>query len=73
MQSTLARSASRRAAVACRAQAAQPVKVVLKVPHHVKFGQNVCIAGPTERLGNWAPDSCVLMRWNDGDFWCGAN
>eukprot|EP00803_Ostreobium_quekettii_P003882 evm.model.scf_1233.2 EVM.evm.TU.scf_1233.2 scf_1233:7407-9371(-) len=36
---------------------------------HVDFGDEVCVVGDAEALGNWDPDKCLAMEWTEGDSW----
>jgi len=43
--------------------------VEFNVPHHVEFGQEICLVGETEGLGKWEVEQCIPMAWTDGDVW----
>lgn len=62
-----------KAVVRCTAEPAEDAnkhaKIAFKLPRHVNFGENVCITGAIDTLGNWSVDACVPMAWNDGDVW----
>jgi hypothetical protein len=45
------------------------VKLSFKLPYRVDFGQDICIVGSSDALGNWDPRKGVAMRWSEGDTW----
>jgi hypothetical protein len=45
------------------------VKLSFKLPYRVHFGQDICIVGSSEALGNWDPSRGVGLRWSEGDVW----
>ncbi|KAF8058890.1 zinc finger CCCH domain-containing protein 56 [Scenedesmus sp. PABB004] len=69
----------RRVSVRCFQQHAPPaasavgsinkVKLSFKLPYHCTFGQEVCLVGSGEALGNWSVENAKPMHWTDGDVW----
>jgi hypothetical protein len=57
------------AAEAVAADNTKKAKVAFKVPHHVEYGQEMCVVGGVTDLGEWSPEQCVPMAWSDGDVW----
>eukprot|EP00877_Chromochloris_zofingiensis_P005419 jgi/Chrzof1/14879/Cz09g19100.t1 len=51
------------------AQLTKKAKVAFNLPHHVEFGQELCLVGEVEDLGNWSAESCLPLAWHDGDVW----
>ena len=47
------------------------VKVTFTIPHHVEFGQSVCVLGSSEALGDWQVEKSACLSWNEGDVWSG--
>lgn len=45
------------------------VKVALKIPYRVSFGQSLCVVGSCDVLGNWTPDKGLPMTWTKDDWW----
>lgn len=48
---------------------AHRVRLAFKLPYRCSFGQELCLVGSGEALGNWSLDSARSMRWTDGDVW----
>ncbi|KAF6261916.1 hypothetical protein COO60DRAFT_1678671 [Scenedesmus sp. NREL 46B-D3] len=44
-------------------------KVQFQLPHHVEWGQDVCLVGEADELGAWDVGKCIPMAWHDGDVW----
>eukprot|EP00879_Flechtneria_rotunda_P007945 GHRR01008324.1.p1 GENE.GHRR01008324.1~~GHRR01008324.1.p1 ORF type:complete len:360 (+),score=131.26 GHRR01008324.1:192-1271(+) len=44
-------------------------KVAFQLPHHVDYGQDMCLVGDTEELGSWDVNQCIPMAWHEGDVW----
>jgi hypothetical protein len=57
------------AAAAEAANNIKKAKVAFKVPHHVEYGQEMCVVGGAPGLGEWVPEQCVPMAWTEGDVW----
>lgn len=51
------------------APTSEKVKVSFKVPHHVEFGENICVVGAHDTLGSWDVGSSVPLNWSEGDVW----
>lgn len=51
------------------ASTSEKVKVSFKFPHHVDFGENICVVGAHDSLGSWDVGSSVPLNWNEGDVW----
>lgn len=71
----LRRVAPRRALVAVRCESASVdtlVRVKFTIPHHVEYGQSVCILGSAPELGEWQLDKCPCLNWGEGDVWTGV-
>eukprot|EP00775_Hariotina_reticulata_P001798 gene1798-2132_t len=47
----------------------QDAKVSFQLPYHVEWGQDMCLIGEGEALGNWDVAQCIPMAWNQGDMW----
>jgi hypothetical protein len=45
------------------------LKLSFKLPYRCHFGQDICIVGSSEDLGNWDPRRGVGMQWSEGDVW----
>lgn len=45
------------------------VKVTFKLPYRCSFGQEICLVGSGENLGNWDVQHGKRMKWTDGDVW----
>eukprot|EP00878_Enallax_costatus_P029705 GHUV01032247.1.p1 GENE.GHUV01032247.1~~GHUV01032247.1.p1 ORF type:complete len:209 (+),score=28.40 GHUV01032247.1:343-969(+) len=45
------------------------VKLSFKLPYRCSFGQELCLVGSGEALGNWSVDRARRMHWTDGDIW----
>jgi len=45
------------------------VKLSFKLPYRVNFGQDICLVGSSDVLGNWDPRHGVGMQWSEGDVW----
>lgn len=69
---------SRRVTVQCfQQQAAAPVgtgqankvRISFKLPYRCSFGQELCLVGSGEALGNWSVENGKRMHWTDGDVW----
>ncbi|GBF93228.1 20S proteasome subunit beta [Raphidocelis subcapitata] len=45
------------------------IKLSFKLPYRCHFGQDLCIVGSSEDLGNWDPRRGVGMQWSEGDVW----
>jgi hypothetical protein len=50
-------------------QAALRSRVTFQLPHHVEYGQDMCLIGEDPALGEWDVTKCVPMAWHDGDYW----
>lgn len=48
---------------------ANKVKLSFKLPYRCSFGQELCLVGSGEALGNWSVDKGRRMHWTDGDIW----
>lgn len=68
-----AAAAPRRARLVVRAASEAPsapkAKVSFTLPHHVEFGQEICVVGEADTLGKWDATAAVPLNWNDGDIW----
>jgi hypothetical protein len=45
------------------------MRLSFKLPYRVNFGQNLCLVGQGEALGNWDPNQGKRMEWSQGDVW----
>ncbi|WIA39587.1 hypothetical protein OEZ86_005671 [Tetradesmus obliquus] len=45
------------------------VKLSFKLPYRCSFGQEICLVGSGEALGNWSVENGKRMHWTDGDVW----
>lgn len=45
------------------------VKLSFKLPYRCSFGQELCLVGSGEFLGNWSVENGKRMHWTDGDVW----
>lgn len=45
------------------------VKLSFKLPYRCSFGQELCLVGSGEALGNWSVDKGRRMHWTDADIW----
>merc|ERR1711933_716040 len=45
------------------------VKVTFKLPHRVKFGQEVVLVGDDKALGSWSVSKGKKLEWQEGDMW----
>ncbi len=45
------------------------VKVSFKLPYRCSFGQEICIVGSGDKLGNWQVQNGVKMQWSENDVW----
>lgn len=45
------------------------VCVTFRIQYETNFGQNLCLVGDTEELGNWKEFSKNKMRWTKGHNW----
>jgi hypothetical protein len=49
--------------------AANKVKLSFKLPYRCSFGQELCMVGSGDALGNWSVENGKRMQWTDGDVW----
>lgn len=47
------------------------VKVKFTIPHHVEYGQSICILGGVDELGEWDVKRSPCLTWSEGDVWSG--
>lgn len=52
-----------------QAEGSNRVKIAMKIPYRVSFGQSLCVVGSSELLGNWNPTKSVPMTWSKDDWW----
>jgi hypothetical protein len=45
------------------------VKLSFKLPYRCSFGQELCLVGSGDALGNWRVEHGRRMQWTDGDVW----
>jgi Starch binding domain len=45
------------------------VRLAFKLPYRCSFGQELCLVGSGDELGNWSLESARSMKWTDGDVW----
>lgn len=53
----------------CRASSEAASKVTFKIQHHVDYGQQLCLTGCADAIGQWDPKQALLLEWSDGDVW----
>lgn len=45
------------------------MKLSFKLPYRCSFGQELCMVGSGDALGNWSVENGKRMQWTDGDVW----
>lgn len=47
------------------------VTIHFSLPHCCEFGQQVCIVGNKNELGQWNISDALRLDWNEGNVWTG--
>lgn len=56
----------------CESSPPGRAKVKFTIPHHVEFGQSICVSGSEEELGSWQLEDSYPLEWTQGDVWTGV-
>eukprot|EP00210_Caulerpa_lentillifera_P008145 g7779.t1 len=63
---------SRFGTIRCASSSNIRAKVKFTIPHHVEFGQSICVSGSEEELGSWQLQQSYPLEWTQGDVWTGV-